>query len=126
MSYVGVQTTLNLYTMREAEIQNQLTDVLMDITQATKQQAGYAQNQADEKAAVREQYDSSDREYQVEMDKITDEFEIKLADVAQWESELETKKCQMETEIKAMNAYEESFRGIIKQNISADFKYAQN
>lgn len=126
MSFVGVQATVNFYTEREADLTNQLTDIMTDITQATKQIANITEDEANQKGDVRDAYDPESEEYENAMEKIRDEHAVKLAEISEWESELETQKQAIETELKATTSYKESFMGVLKQNVQKDFKFGGN
>lgn len=126
MSFVGVQATVNFYTEREADLTNQLTDIMTNITQATKQISNITEDEANQKGDVRDKYDPDTDEYDEAMEKINDEHAIKLAEISEWESELETQKQAIETELKATTSYKESFMAVLKQNVQKDFKYGGN
>lgn len=123
MSFVGVQATVNFYTEREADLTNELSDIMTNITQATKQISNITEDEANQKGEVRDKYDPDSDEYEEAMDKIKDEHTMKLAEISEWESELETQKQALETEIKATTSYKESFMAVLKQNVQKDFKY---
>ena len=125
MAFVGIQQTINLYSMQQASLTNELSDILMEITDASSQGTKLVKETNSKKAAVKEEYDTDDTEYDVQMSEIEDEYELKLAEITEWESELEVKKENMETEIQAITSYKDSFTSALKQNVQKDFKYGQ-
>lgn len=126
MAFVGIQQTVNLYSMEQAQLTNKLSDIMMEITTASGENTKLVQEESAKKKAVKEQYDTTDAEYDVEMSEIEDDYELKLAKITEWESELEVQKESMETQVQAITSYKESFTSALKQNVAKDFKYAQN
>lgn len=126
MSYSGIQTTVNFLTMQEASLTNELTDIMTAITMETRECATLAEDVSSQKEAVKAEYDVTDTEYKIYMDDIRDEYELKLADLTAWESELETQKNAKETEIQATSATKESYTSMLKENVQNDHKYAQS
>lgn len=126
MSFVGIQANLNFYTEREADLTDELSDILTNITQATRKISNITEEEAELRGEVREQYDPGSDEYKDAMQKIQDDHTMKLADISEWESELETQKQQIETELKATTSYKESFTAVLKQNVQKDFKFGGN
>lgn len=124
MSFTGIQATVDFYTAQEAYLTNEMTDIMMKITRASKDTTKLTEETGEQKDAVREAYDPDSAEYKDAMDQIQDDYDFKLAEITEWESELETQKDELETEIKATKSYEESFTSMLKQNVSNDFKYA--
>lgn len=126
MSCSGIQATVNFYTAREADLTHDLTDIMMDITLATKESSKLVADTTNERAAVKEQYEQGSDDYKEAMQAVEDEYNLKLADITAWESELETKKETMETEIQATKSYKDSFTEVLKQNIKTDFTYGKS
>lgn len=126
MSFTGIQATVDFYTMREADLTNQMTDIMTAITRAAQQTSSLATETNDQKEAAKNQYGSGTEEYQEALSEINDEYQLKLADITAWESELETQKDSIETELKATTSYKESFKSVLKQNIQNDFKYGDS
>lgn len=126
MSYAGIQATVNFYTIREADLTNELTDIMMNITAASGETTDLVQSTNDQKDTVRSTYDANSTEYTTKMSEINDTYNLKLAQISDWESQLETKKQTLETEIQATTSYKESFNSALKQNIQKDFKYGDS
>ena len=123
MSYAGIQATVNFYTLREADLTNELTNIMTNITQASGDSMDLVQSTNQSKAEVRNTYTPGTSEYEAQMAQINDGYDLKLAQITDWEKELETKKQTLETEIQATTSYKESFKSSLKQNIQKDFKY---
>lgn len=131
MSFVGIQATVDFYTAQEADITNQLSDIMTSITQATKQSSSVLEEENEAKDAVYEKANSdstyaNSNQYNSDLQKVTDEYQVKLADITEWESELQTQKQTLQTQLQATTSYKESFTSALKQNVQSDFKYAQN
>lgn len=125
MAIAAIQTLLDLYTLQESSLTDQMSDISMDITLASRQMSQLAQKTSDKKTEVKTKYDSSDDEYKEEMDDIQDEYDMKLSEIQAWETELETKKDNLKVELEAIQNYKESYTSIQKKNIQNDFKYGQ-
>lgn len=125
MAIAAIQTLLDLYTLQESSLTDQMSDISMDITLASRQMSKLAQNTSDKKTEVKTKYDSSDDEYKDEMDEIQDEYDMKLSEIQAWETELETKKDNLKVELETIQNYKESYTSIQKKNIQNDFKYGQ-
>lgn len=126
MSYSGIQTTVNFLTLQEATLTNQLTDIMTDITMETRNCAELANNTSSLKEGVKAEYDVTDTEYQVKMDEINDAYELDMANLSAWESELQTQKQAKETEVQVTSATKESYMAMLKENVKSDHTYAQN
>lgn len=126
MSFAGIQTTVNLYTMQQADLTNRLSDIMHDITRASSQSTELLENVNAQKNDVKNSYASDSQEYKDKMEEIEDNYELELATINNWETELEAEKAQLETEVQAVTSYKESFTSALKQNVQKDFKYAQN
>lgn len=131
MSCAGIQTTVNFYTMREADLTSELTNIMFDITQASKDSSKLVRQTSDKRNAVKDQYgygtEAYDKDgYDNAMAEIQDEYELQLSEITTWESELETQKETKETEIQATASFKESFQSALKQNIATDFKYGDS
>ena len=123
MSYASIQSTVDLYTQREAQLTNHLSDILNSVALATRQSGTLADKASTSRRAVMAEYDKDDDEYKPAMDEIQNEYQDNLAHISSWESELEIQKEEMETEIQATSTYKESLLAALKQNVQKDSKY---
>lgn len=53
MSFTGIQATVDFYTMREADLTNQMTDIMTAITRAAQQTSSLATETNDQKEAAK-------------------------------------------------------------------------
>ncbi len=123
MSFSGIQGTIDLYTMQEALLTNRLTDIMTEITMATREISDIAEDTSAAKEYVKANYDPDSATYERLMDDIKDEYELELSKITAWESELTTQKQAYETEIQATSSYKESFKSMLKENVQKDLKY---
>lgn len=131
MAFAGIQATVDFYTQQQADLTNQLNDIMTDITLAARKSSTLAKQTSEKKEAI---YDNADEdcsykesgEYDEDLNKVQDEYELKLAQIQEWESALEVKKENLETQVQAITSYKESFQSALKSNVQSDFKYAQS
>lgn len=123
MAFVGIQGTIDFYIMQESDLTNQLTDIMMSITRASKETSSLAIETNNKKEDVKNEYQVGTDDYKEEMKNVEDEYEYKLAEITAWESELETQKNELETTLKSTTSYKESFQSALKSNVQNDFKY---
>lgn len=60
-------------------------------------------------------------EFEEEMAKLTAEIQEKLDDLANWELQLNNEQTQMSTEMTEIDAYIDSFKQMLQQNVTNDF-----
>lgn len=124
MSFTGIQATVDFYTVQANELTNEVTDIMMHITQATKQISTISVDASQKREQAKAAYgDVTSDDYQYAINEIEDEYETNLAVIHAWESELQTQKDAKQTELQATRSYIESFKSAEKENIQKDFKY---
>lgn len=123
MSIAAIQSTVNLYTLQESDLTNQLSDILTQITRASGEISDLSEETGNLRAQVKEQYEPGTDDYKSAMENIQYDYELELAEIQQWESQLETEKSMLQTELEAISTYKESFKSVLKQNVQSDFKY---
>jgi len=126
MSYAGILATVNLYKTEKAQLTGELSNILMSITDASKQTSELMQKENQERASVKENYDADSTEYKVEMDDIDSEYQAKLQDINSWEAELQQEKQNKETQVQATSSFLDSFTEVLKNNVKKDFTYGQS
>ena len=131
MAVAGIQQTLLSYTMEKAAVTNQLTTIMFRLTEASKDgletmEQTNRSRQALAQAVANGSMSSDSTEYNVASQKIEEDYQLQLAEINSWESELEQQKNNLETEIKEISSFEESWTAAIKQNIKKDFSYASS
>lgn len=141
MSYAGILATVQLYQLEKADLTSQISDILMDITKASKQTSDYMEDENQKIRDLKTQYGSTSTtgstdssssdysestdstEYQVALQEVQDEYDAKLAEVNSWEKELEMQKQNLQTELTAVSTYLESFQKILQDNVKKDSTY---
>lgn len=129
MAFTGIQGTIDFYTQQEADLTNQITDILMSETLASRETTEIADQSVNQRTMVKNEYTGPDGQitnvqgYDDAMAEIQDNYQLQLAKITSWESELQTKQQQLETQLKAVTSYKESFMGVLKQNVQKSFKY---
>lgn len=128
MAFAGLQTTVNLYTLQEADLTNRIADIMENITRAGAKSNEILEAENEKKSAVRQKAENDktyadSTQYDSDMSAIEDDFELQLSEISQWEKELETQKDSLETELQATTAYKESFTAALKQNVQKSFKF---
>jgi hypothetical protein len=127
MAVSNIHETLLMYTKQKSLLNRQLSDVMMDMVAATRQNAEL-QRQYNEKVqnAYYDDYNgySEDPDAYIElMDVLENEHMFDLQNLESWESELELKKNSLETRLNEISSYEQSWTKLLQQNIKNDFSY---
>lgn len=123
MASTGLLETVNMYTRREADLTNQLSDIVVSINRASNDSLKLLDKTSKDKADVRKQYEAGSDAYKEAMDEIKDEYETSLAVINAWESELTIQKENLETQVKATTVAKEGFQAALKQNVTKDHQY---
>lgn len=123
MASTGLLETVNMYIRREADLTNQLSDIVVSINRASTDSLNLLTKTNAEKADVRKQYEAGSDGYKDAMAKVQDDYETSLAVINQWESELSVEKENLETQIKAATVAKEGFQAALKQNVTKDHQY---
>lgn len=131
MAIASIQETLFLYSQQKADLTSRLATISARLTLAASQSMELTKNETAEKRELARRITSGEltadsTEYQVAVAEIEDEYELELAEINHWEQQLEVEKEQLETQIKQVTSYEESYTAILKSNVQKDFKYAQS
>ena len=127
MAVSNIHETLLMYTKQKSLLNRQLSDVMMDMVSATRQNAEL-QRQYNEKIqnAYYDDYNgySEDPDAYIELiDVLENEHMFDLQNLESWESELELKKNSLETRLNEISSYEQSWQKLLQQNIKNDFSY---
>ena len=62
-------------------------------------------------------------EFEEEMDRLTAQIQAELDEIAAWETQLNNEQTNMSTEMAEIDAYIDSFRQMLQQNITDDFNF---
>lgn len=131
MAVAGIQETLILYTREQDSLQNQLTTIMGRITSATRNTTDLMEK-TNEKRAYYTQKVTADpnyadtTEYKTESAAVENDYQLQLAEINSWESELEQQKSEKETQLKSVTSYIDSWNSLLKNNIKKDFTYGQS
>lgn len=133
MTYAGILATVQLYQLEKADLTSQISDILMDITKASKKTSDYMTDETQKIRDLKKEYgvdtgssttsSSDSTEYEVALQELEDEYDAKLAEVNSWEKELEMQKQNLQTELTAVGSYLESFQKVLQDNVKKDSSY---
>lgn len=128
MTVASIHETVLLYTQEQNILTSQLTTVMGKITRATRntsdlmltvneKRAYYAQKVSDNPNY------SDTPEYQIQSRAVEEDYLLQLSEINSWEAELEQEKSALETKIKVVNTYQESWKALLQNNIKKEFTY---
>lgn len=123
MASDGLLETVNMYTRRIADLTNHVSDIVISINRASTDSLNLLEETNDKKAAVREEHEAGSDGYKDAMAEVQEDYEVSLAVINQWESELNVEKEYNEGEIKSETVAREGFQAELKQNITKDHQY---
>ena len=126
MSIANLTGTILFCTAEKAELTTELDNIMSQITTATKKNSTVNNQNQQKRDSVKEQYEPDTTEYKTAMDDINQDYLLQTAEINAWESELDQQKVSIETKLKVVTAYQESFEGEVKQNVKKDFSYGSN
>lgn len=127
MAYAGILDLVNFYTQRSNDLTSEIVDIMQDINESNRGSINFLKDVAAQKSELKNRvHDTDSDEYKDALEDITNNYQIKLAEIQQWETELESEKSQKETELQSINGYKESYEKMLKQNIDSDLKYGQS
>lgn len=131
MTIASIQGTLLLYTMEKANITSDLMDIMDDLNtatgnsvelmQSTNEKRSYYSEKAQNDAAY-----ADSTQYEIDSQAVEDDYQLQLAQINQWDSKLQQEKTSLETQLKVVTTYEESWTQLLKNNIKRDFSYGQS
>lgn len=128
MSVANIQETILLYTREQDSLTHQLSDIMGRITMATANTTEIME-QTNEKRAYFAQKVSDNpnyadtTQYKVESQAVESDYQLQMAEINSWESQLEQQKNTMETRLKAVTTFLENWSTLLKNNIKKDFTY---
>jgi len=128
MSIAALNGTLLMYTQEKADLTSRLMSIMGDLNVATAnstdlmEQTGEKRAYYNQKAEADPTYADS-TEYKVTSDAVESDYQLQLANINSWESQLNTEKSNVETELKVVTTYEENWTTLLKENIKKDFTY---
>lgn len=124
MAISNLQETLLMYTKQKALINDQLSTNMMDILNATKQNAENQSKYNDQISDIYYNYYESDPEtYELLTEQCEQEHELELANLNAWEGELELEKNNLETQLNEISTFENTWTKLLQNAIKGDFSY---
>ena len=125
MSIANLQEKLLFFTQQKSRLNMQLSNIQMQQLSATKKsttsQMAYNQKLQDLYYDPEIGYGTED--YADVLVVLQNDHEFEMASLTAWESELEAQKETLETQINAVQNYENSWQKLLANNIKVEFRY---
>ncbi len=122
MGYAGIQTMLLTYKMRKADKEFELTQITNEYIEKQSEYAAVNDRLTQIKAGL----DTTDPDYSYQVEKLDEDYNNDLAEIASWEDDLQQKQSNCETEISMLNGYIESWSKALQTNIQKAHSYGPN
>lgn len=119
MAYAGIQTMLLAYKMRKSDKEFEATQIAQQLYNATKESSSLSEWRDQELGKLSE----DDPNYDAQVDKVENQYNTDLKDIAAWEDDLEQQKSNCETEIKQLDGYISSWEQALQTNIQKAHTY---
>ncbi|RAI11460.1 MAG: hypothetical protein DKM24_04840 [Candidatus Melainabacteria bacterium] len=119
MAYAGIQTMLLAYKMRKSDKEFEATQIAQQLYNATKDSSALSEWRDQELGKLSE----DDPNYDAQVDKVENQYNTDLKDIAAWEDDLEQQKSNCETEIKQLDGYISSWEQALQTNIQKAHTY---
>lgn len=119
MAYAGIQTMLLAYKMRKSDKEFEATQIAQKLYNYTKDSSALSEWRDQELSKLSE----DDPNYDAQVDKVENQYNTDLKDIAAWEDELEQEKSNCETEIKQLDGYISSWEQALQTNIQKAHTY---
>ena len=124
MAISNIHETLLLYTKQKSMINNKLSTTMMNMLNSSKQVAEEQAKYNDQVNDIYYNYYEDDSEtYELLMEQLEQDHELKLANLNSWEQELELEKNNFETKLNEINTFESTWTKLLQNNIKGDFSY---
>ena len=124
MAISNIHETLLMYTKQKSQINEELSSVMMNILNASSEQADSQAKYNDKQNQLYYQYYSTDPDtYMLETENLEQEHELELANLNSWEKELEVSKNNLETKLNEITTFENTWTKLLQTNIKNDFTY---
>lgn len=125
MAISNLHEKLLFFTLQKSRYSKQLSDIQMRQLGAT-QTASRKQQEFNQKLQALyydEEFGYGTEEYSEMLLELQNEHEFEMANLNSWESQLESEKDQVETQLNEVTQYEASWQKLLQQNIKSDFTY---
>ena len=142
MAIANLHETLLTYTMRKAEIQNEISSLNAQKMLAALEQSDVQSllnaGKSDLRNQFREMFENSPElqelyhdyteipEFEEEMEKLQAQYQEQLEELSNWETNLDNQITTYSAELEEINAYEESLKNMLSSNIQDDFNFGLN
>lgn len=142
MAIANLQETLISYALEKSRLALEISELSDEKSLAVAAQADQNSLLASGKHAIRDKFkklyeeDPTLREkyldytkipeFEEELERLQAEFQDKLDELAAWETNVDNQITTDSTELKEIEAYEESYKSMLQSNISNDFNYGLN
>ena len=142
MAIANLHETLLTYTMRKNALAVEISELQSQKTLAAYQQADSnsikAQDEEEIRQFYRALYDENEDyqgkyknyteipDFEEEMDKIAAKYNDQLAELTAWETALDAQITTDSAELEEVNAYMESIKSMLTNNVQSDFNYGLN
>ena len=124
MAISNIHETLLLYTKQKALINDKLSTNMMDLLTSSKQTAQEQSLYNTKMDNIYYNYYEDDQDtYELLVEQLQQDHELKLANLNSWESELEVEKNNLETQLNEISTFESTWTKLLQTNIKNDFSY---
>lgn len=133
LSYVHRKNQINVETVRLQNSKTLATSETSDL--AEWKAAQYSTLRVQCKNIFETSYANNDRysysdyteipEYTDEIEYIDSYYEAEVGDLNAWESQIDNQITMLSVELQEINAYTDSFKNFLKDNVSHDYNYAE-
>ncbi len=124
MAISNIHETLLLYTKQKALINDKLSTNMMDLLNSSKQTAQEQSLYNTKMDNIYYNYYEDDQDtYELLVEQLQQDHELKLANLNSWESELEVEKNNLETQLNEISTFESTWTKLLQTNIKNDFSY---
>lgn len=124
MAISNIHDTLLLYTKQKALINDKLSTNMMDLLNSSKQTAQEQSLYNTKMDNIYYNYYEDDQDtYELLVEQLQQDHELKLANLNSWESELEVEKNNLETQLNEITTFESTWTKLLQTNIKNDFSY---
>ncbi len=124
MAISNIHDTLLLYTKQKALINDKLSTNMMDLLNSSKQTAQEQSLYNKKMDDIYYNYYEEDQDtYELLVEQLQQDHELKLANLNSWESELEVEKNNLETQLNEITTFESTWTKLLQTNIKNDFSY---
>lgn len=107
---MGIMDNINVATLNSTDLMEQTNEKRSYYSQKAENDSTYA--------------DST--EYKVETAAVENDYQLQLSKINSWDSQLQQEKNNLETQLKVVTSYEESWTTLLKNNIKKDFTYGSS